>query len=173
MNAKNSDEILLASLKTFFENKNNLVSMMEVIRNQTISMRVLDWFVSNYSKKNNVCFLTKTNKYFNIYLEYKSSLKSYSKRFFDPFCRGPRIMFKDAEGKEFSTTVGQLNFFRWAIKNELILQCKDIVDDVEQDMISAVKRRKSADKNDSRRELSKAKLKQCVTTDTKIVISFS
>lgn len=169
----NSDEILFSSLKTFFDDKEHLVSMMEVIRNQSISMRVLDWFVSNYSKKNNVFFVTKEGKHFNVYLEYKSSLKSYSKRFFDPFCRGPRVIFKDVSGKDFSTTVGQLNFFRWAIKNELILQCKSIVDEVEQDMIAAVKRRKSTDKGESRRELSKSKLKECLTTDTKIVISFN
>jgi hypothetical protein len=167
------DEFLLASLHTFFENRAHLIMMMEVIKNQSLSMRVLDWFVSNYSKKNNIFFITQEGKHFNIYLEYKSSLKSYSKRFFDPFCRGPRVMFKDHNGKEFSTTVGQLNFFRWAIKNELIEQCRKIVDDVENDMILAVKRRKNTDQGESRRELSKARIKQCLTTSVKVTISFN
>jgi hypothetical protein len=81
-------------------------------------------------------------------------------------------MFTDDKGKEFSTTVGQLNFFRWAIKNDLVKKCKDIVDDVEDDMISAVKQRKSTDKGESRRELNKAKIKQCLTTSVAVTISF-
>lgn len=168
----NADHFLLASLHTFFEDKQNLVTMMEVVKNQTLSMRVLDWFVSNYSKKNNMFIVTKEGKHFNIYLEYKASLKSYSKRYFDPFCRGARVMFTDDKGKEFSTTVGQLNFFRWAIKNGLVEKCKNIVDDVEDDMISAVKQRKSTDKGESRRELNKAKIKQCLTTNVAVTISF-
>ncbi|AGE56282.1 hypothetical protein PBCVNEJV1_392L [Paramecium bursaria Chlorella virus NE-JV-1] len=168
-----SDTFLLSSLCSFFEDHDNLKIMSDVIKNQSLSMRVLDWFVSNYSKKNNIFFVTKEGKHFNVYLEYKSSLKSYSKRFFDPFCRGSRITFKDHNGKEFLTTVGQLNFFRWAIKNELIQKCEEIVEDVENDMISAVRRRKNFDKSDSRRELNKARIKQCLTTEVKVTISFS
>lgn len=169
-----SDQILLSSISSFFEDKENLVKMMDVLRNQSVSMRVIDWFVSNYSKKNNYVFATKEEgKLFNVYLEYKSSLKSYSKRFFDPFCRGPRVEFMDHNGKEFLTTVGQLNFFRWVIKNGLIEECKKIIEDVEQDMIVAVRKRKSVDKQDSRREFSKAMIKKCFATPTKVTISFS
>jgi hypothetical protein len=168
----NPNEFLLASLNAFFETGDNLLVMTQIIRNQSLSLRVLDWFVSNYSKKHNVFFASEGGKHFNVYLEYKASLKSYSKRFFDPFCRGPRVMFKDDNGKEFSTTVGQLNFFRWVIKSGIIGECKKIVNDVENDMIAAVKRRKNTDKEDSRRELSKARIKQCLTTDTRVVISF-
>lgn len=166
----NSDDILLASLKTFFEDTNNLRSMMEVLKNQVISMRVLDWFVSNYSKKHNYFFVTKEGKHFNVYLEYKSSLKSYSKRYFDPFCRGARVSFEDHKGREFLTTVGQLNFFRWVIKNNIIEECKKNIDEVEEDMIAVVKKRKSG--NESRRELNKAAIKKCLAVPTKITITF-
>jgi hypothetical protein len=169
----NPDKILLSSLKTFFEESDHMSAMMDVIKNQSISMRVLDWFVSNYSKKNNYFFVTKEDKHFNIYLEYKSSLKSYSKRFFDPFCRGNRIEFEDQNGKKFMTTVGQLNFFRWVIKNNIVDECKNLIREVEQDMADAVRKRKDMDCGESRRELNKARIKQCIATQTRVLISFS
>ena len=169
----NPDQILLSSLETFFEDSNHLSEMMDVLKNQSISMRVLDWFVSNYAKKTNYFFITSEGKHFNIYLEYKSSLKSYSKRFFDPFCRGNRVEFEDQNGKKFMTTVGQLNFFRWVIKNNIIDECKKLLHEVEDDMTEAVRKRKVVDSGESRRELNKARIKQCIATQTRVLISFS
>jgi hypothetical protein len=117
--------------------------------------------------------VTQESKHFNIYLEYKSSLKSYSKRFFDPFCRGNRIEFEDQNGKKFMTTVGQLNFFRWVIKNNIVDECKKLIREVEQDMTDAVRKRKDTDCGESRRELNKARIKQCIATQTRVLISFS
>jgi len=169
----NPDRILLSSLETFFEEDSHLSAMMDVLKNQSISMRVLDWFVSNYAKKTNYFFVTEEGKHFNIYLEYKSSLKSYSKRFFDPFCRGNRVEFEDQNGKKFMTTVGQLNFFRWVIKNNIIGECKKLLRHVEDDMAEAVRKRKVTDCAESRRELNKARIKQCIATQTRVLISFS
>ena len=74
----------------------------------------MDWFVTNYSKKHNICYLTKNNKNINfiVYLDYKNQLKAYSKKQFDPFCRRERISFNDINNNEIITTVGQLNFFQ-------------------------------------------------------------
>jgi hypothetical protein len=47
-------------------------------------------------------------------------LKAYSKKLFDPFCRRERIMFQLAGQQPFLTTVGKLNFFRWAIEKGII-----------------------------------------------------
>jgi hypothetical protein len=170
-----ADKFLLNSLNEFFEEGDHRQVMSNILKNRTLSLRVLDWYVSNYSKKRNIFFLSKEGKHFNIYLEYKASLKSYSKKYFDPFCRGPRVQFKDHTGKEFSTTVAQLNFFRWAIKSGVVDECSKIVDVVENDMITSVKRRKVAEHDDSRRELSKAKVKSCLVSNvlSRITISFN
>ena len=58
-----------------------------VTGNSEISLRVLDYFVTNYSKYNDVKIKKKNNINYNVYQDYKNKLKSYNKRFFDPFCR--------------------------------------------------------------------------------------
>ena len=81
-------------LKFFNEpvNKNILVSIIN--QETSISLRLLDWLVTNYSKKYNICYKleSKVNKNFFLWLDYKNQLNSYSKRLLDPFCRGQRIL---------------------------------------------------------------------------------
>ncbi len=67
-------------------------------------------------------------------MDYKAQLKAYSKKLFDPFCRRERISFIDHDNNELITTVGQLNFFRWAIENKIIEFITENFDDIEQDM---------------------------------------
>jgi hypothetical protein len=118
-------------------------------------------------------FKTEEGKLFNVFLEYKAQLKSYSKRMFDPFNRGERILYRDTSGQEFSTTVGQLNFFRWVLKNGIVEHCMKCIEDVDNDMLMSMKSRKaSSSPSDKRRELSKAAVKKCINMSTRIVISF-
>ena len=107
------------------QNKSYIDKILPIVTgNSEISLRVLDYFVTNYAKNNNIV-LNKTTNY-NIYQDYKNKLKSYNKRFFDPFCRinkknmTNKIAFKYESDKIIITTIGQLNFFRWAIKNKII-----------------------------------------------------
>ena len=68
-----------------------------------ISLRVIDHFITNYSKKNRITYnLIENNQVqiFNVNASYKSQLKAYNKKYFDPFCRRERILFFDHEGKE-------------------------------------------------------------------------
>ena len=48
-----------------------------------ISLRVLDWLVTNYAKKNNIIYELSNSKirHFNMYLEYKSQLKAYEVKY--------------------------------------------------------------------------------------------
>lgn len=57
---------------------------------------------------------------FIVYLNYKSQLKAFSKKLFDPFCRRERIQFQIGTQEPFVTTVGQLNFFRWAFEKNIL-----------------------------------------------------
>ena len=66
-----------------------------------------------------------SDNYLIVYLNYKSQLKAYSKKQFDPFCRRERILFyvgkyNGVDNDPLRTTVGQLNFFRWAIQNKIL-----------------------------------------------------
>ena len=120
------EEVLLNSLHEFYKNKSNIEKILPIVTgNSDISLRVLDYFVTNYSKYNNVN-IKKNNLGYNVYQDYKNKLKSYNKRFFDPFCRinkknsTNKIAFKYDKDKCIITTIGQLNFFRWAIRNNII-----------------------------------------------------
>jgi iron uptake system EfeUOB component EfeO/EfeM len=55
-----------------------------------------------------------------VYNDYKLKLKAYAKRRFDPFCRWERITVPYDNEKFMETTIGQLNFFKWAIENKII-----------------------------------------------------
>jgi len=99
-----------------------------------VSLRVVEWFVTNYSKKFNVSY-TLEDRPFIVYFQYKRELKAYSKRLFDPFCRRERIRFviRGAPPIE-ETTVGQLNFFRWAIEKGVLTYILENAAAIETDM---------------------------------------
>ena len=60
------------------------------------------------------------NNRFKVYNDYKLKLKAYSKKRFDPFCRWDRITIPYKQDSHIQTTIGQLNFFKWAIENNVI-----------------------------------------------------
>jgi len=134
-------DVLMQSLILFFKERKNLNMVIPIITGKSkISLRILDWFVTNFSKKNNINYIVqyenkmKGTRNFIVYLDYKAQLKAYSKKLFDPFCRRERISFIDHDNNELITTVGQLNFFRWAIENKIIDFIYENYDDIEQDM---------------------------------------
>ena len=88
----NKSAILLTSIDTFYNNPENRATLLEIL-NKTggISLRNLEWFITNYSKKNNLSYKTNDGKIFSVHCAYKSSLDGYSKKLFDPFCRSSKI----------------------------------------------------------------------------------
>jgi len=87
-----------------------------------ISLRVLEWVVTKCSKKN-VDIQIDDKEYFSINIMYKAQLKSYKKKNFDPFRRDRKFCYnydKKDPSKTVVTTLGQLNFFKWAISNKII-----------------------------------------------------
>jgi len=87
------------------------------------------WFVTNYAKKHHVSYLLNQQE-FVVYLNYKSQLKAYSKKLFDPFCRRERILFQCGTHEPFETTVGQLNFFRWAFEKNILPYMREHLADI-------------------------------------------
>ena len=118
---------------------------------------------------------------FNIYLNYKAQLKSFQKKQFDPFCRRQRINFYyDSENTKYIvTTVGQLNFFKWAIENNILNYVKDNIDEIEKDMNQNIKKLKSMKNKGSnsklrkkRRELSSSINRTINKINSEIVLDF-
>ena len=118
----NKSDILLSSINTFYTNPKNKATLIELLnKSGGISLRNLEWFITNYSKKNNLTYTTSDGKIFSVHCAYKSSLDRYSKKLFDPFCRTEKITYKLPDtAEEIHTTVAQLNFIRWCIKNNIV-----------------------------------------------------
>ena len=151
----------MSNLSKFFCSNSNMNQMLPIVNGESpISLRVIDWFVTNFSKKNNIVYDLKKNnekKQFNVYLNYKSQLKAYSKKQFDPFCRRERISFFYDDEKEIITTVGQLNFFRWAIDSKVLDYIKNNLIEIENDMNISVRNIYNSKKVDTKTRIHKKK----------------
>ena len=113
-------ELLIFSLQRFYGSRNDLDKLIPILKGEgDISLRLIDWFVTNYAKKHHVSYILSEQE-FIVYLNYKGQLKAFSKKLFDPFCRRERILFQCGTYEPFETTVGQLNFFRWAFEKNIL-----------------------------------------------------
>ena len=179
-NISSKKDLLMQSLINFFTNRSNLDQVIPIIMGKSdISLRILDWFVTNFSKKNNINYQVSINnkvKNFIVYLDYKSQLKAYSKKQFDPFCRRERISFYDHDGNELITTVGQLNFFRWSIENDIIDYIKENYEVIENDMNNSLRnlyKKKDGELNRRKRtELSVSATKTVNKHNISIIVQF-
>jgi hypothetical protein len=181
-NISSKKDLLMQSLINFFTNREYLDQVIPIITGKSkISLRILDWFVTNYSKKNNTHFqvedINSKVKNFIVYLDYKAQLKAYSKKSFDPFCRRERISFIDHDNKELITTVGQLNFFRWGIENNILSYINENFDIIETDMNNSLrnlyKKKDGEEKNRRKRtELSISATKTVNKHNVSIIVQF-
>ncbi len=170
------NELLLSNLLDWYNEKNNLETMLNIINGTSkISLRIVDWFTTNYAKKNFITYNV-NDKRFNVYLDYKLKLKAYSKRRFDPFCRWDRITIPYNQNN-ILTTIGQLNFFKWAIENKIIEYIIKHYDNIEKDMncrnSNSKKNKKDQNSRKKREELSKSATKSIVKEDIKITLQFT
>ena len=177
MKLDSKENLLSKGLKKFYSQGNNLDIVIQIIgQKTTISLRLLDWLATNYSKKHRVFYelsdevidgyvLASNN--FDMYSEYKNQLKAANKKYFDPFSRSQRILvtrknnnieytnISKNEIKELDTnsntdialvtTIGQLNFFKWAITYGVIDYASKNRDAIEEDMLNTIKERKGTD----------------------------
>jgi hypothetical protein len=130
------DSLLLNNLMKFYTDEHYLNTMLQIITGESkISLRIVDWFATNFAKKNFTVYdINDEKKRFKVYEDYKLKLKAYSKKRFDPFCRWDRICIPYKENKSIETTIGQLNFFKWAIENKVIDFILENHSLIEQDM---------------------------------------
>ena len=184
MSFSTREETLVNFLITFYKNK--MVFLKDIIyQNTPLSLRLLDWLVTNYSKKYNIIYpLHRSNgeiTYFNIYLDYKNQLKAYSKKYFDPFCRQRRIVIDIntlrwteynndyiTGVKDIVTTVGQLNFFRWVLENKIFDYALNNIKLIDSDMNTTLLNKRK----DKRSVLSPSAVKGVYTNNYNVTIKF-
>jgi hypothetical protein len=193
-NLNTQNDLLMKNLTEFYNNHENLHKMMRIINGESkISLRIVDWFVTNYAKKYYTIYELPVYKgsqetmRFKVYNDYKLKLKAYSKRRFDPFCRWERISIPYDNEKLMETTIGQLNFFKWAIENNIIDFIETNYQIIENDMNhrnSNSKKKQSPEnlatvENDNaktrkkREELSISACKCIKKEDVKIIVKFN
>lgn len=143
MKLLSQEDVLISKLLEFYSIPQNMMIFVGIVEQETvISLRLLDWFSTNYSKFNKI-YIGSTD----IHSDYKNKLDGYRKRSFDPFCRKKRIFvfceddnIRKPKGKKIDlkykyidnyeeylsntsgivTTIGQLNFFMWCIEKGII-----------------------------------------------------
>jgi hypothetical protein len=168
---QNRDHWVLHRLQGFYSNEENFKKVQSILSGESkISLRLIDWLVTNYAKKHNVSYLV-GSRHVIVYLAYKSHLKAYSKKMFDPFCRWKRIQFMGLD-----TTVGQLNFFEWALQDDVLKYLEEHYDAIHADMeaCSTTIQPKTTEEGVRRKrhELSRSATKAVRHHDVKVVVSF-
>jgi len=168
---QSQEQWVLHRLEKFYSISDRIEKVRSILDGTSkLSLRLIDWFVTNYAKKYNVAFMTSTQKYVIVYLSYKSHLKAYSKKMFDPFCRCKRIKFNGLD-----TTVGQLNFFEWVISDEILAYLDLHHEAVHADMETRLQELKDTNDKTSRRkrhELSNSATNSLSKHNVKVKVSF-
>lgn len=181
---QSKSDLIIRSLQDFYNQPGKLDEVFPILTGTApISLRLIDWFVTNYSKKFNITYMSSDSKPFMVHFHYKRELKAYTKKMFDPFCRRERIHFQ-VRGKEpiDGTTVGQLNFFRWAIDKGVIRYILEHAPDIERDMNESfrehygkgtgIEAEKTSTGRRKRKEMSKSAMKTVNHLSAAVTVSF-
>lgn len=184
------NELLLCNLMEFYSDKSNMDKMVNVVNGESkISLRIIDWFVTNFAKKfftvytipaktrcSTVINGEENKERFKVFNSYKLELKAYNKSRFDPFCRRDRITIPYNETTGMVTTIGQLNFFKWAIENRILEYIEENFEAIENDMNSrnSISKRKtpendSATDNKTRKKREELSISACKSIKKEIV----
>lgn len=165
-----SKQLLLSSISSFYEKNPIYKNKLEVIiqGDYPVSLRVIDWFITHYAKEQQIIYWIDKDiihthpkdfnpafKKFNVYLEYRAQLKSYTKLFFDPFRRHERISFIISNNplKVIETTIGQLNFFRWIFQNRILDYIEKNQENIENSMTKFQSHKKEPNKKKKSRSI--------------------
>lgn len=165
------NNLLLVSLSNYYSaNPQHINLIVDIVNGKSkLSLRLIDWYVTNYCKNRNIVYLLtkndKNSKYFNVYMNYRSQLKAFKKVQFDPFRRRDRIVFYYGSDQTLNTTLGQLNFFRWAIQNEVINHLEKNLKVIEEELLHDNKQKPT--------QTAKSSIKNMTTFNGNAHISFN
>jgi hypothetical protein len=131
------ENMIIKSLEKFYEDDKHINLFIPILNSESkISIRLIDHFVTKYSKNYKTNYKLKENdveQIFNVHTSYKQQLKAFQKKHFDPFSRGDRIPYFIGDSCVI-TTIGQLNFFKWFISKKIHEFIQSNHDEIELDM---------------------------------------
>ena len=152
LNLNIQETIILKSVEEYFNNNDNFMILKTIVDGSNIiSRRTIEYFVTKYSNIKNITYLLeRDNKKikFNVYSSYKDKLKCHKKKYFDPFGRGDRIPFF-SNNTCIITTIGQLNFYKWFITNNIYKYSLDNHNQIQESLLENFNKnkKKSCKKN--------------------------
>ena len=117
-----------------------------------VSLRALDWTVTNWSKANSVVCSAQNGQMVNVYHEYCATIGFWKRALFDPFKRRARIQVC-ISGQVYDTTLGQANFALWAYRIGLFSYVLGHLDIIESSMNKVSQRQKHARREATKRGL--------------------
>ena len=178
------EESMMPSLRDFFSYDYNFEVLKTFIdsrksRTNKLSFGLLDWFNVNYAKEYGVEYtLTKRGKTQTIYVwqKYNAALNGYGKERFDPFARGRSkggIILTNDKDETVTTTLRQLNYFRWAIENGIIDYIKEHVDEIYDDFTTRSNRGGKKEKGSKKQKLSVSASKSLGIHNVKMTVKFN
>lgn len=185
-NIESREQRVIRPLLEFFSKETNFKLFLDIVvfKTRNIPLRLLDWFVTNYSKKNDVCYNIKrpnsTVENFMVFRSYRAQLKGCKKKEFDPFCRGETIMLEyesstDGSKVAFETAICQLKFFKWAIENLVLNYIETNFDPIYADMKTNGSKSQKTTANTHKRkknELSKSIFQQLHVSTHQVTFNF-
>lgn len=146
-----------------------------------VSLRDLDWLVTNYAKRNNIVYTWQVHpdepvQLINVRNLYKNWLPVWKRKLFDSFRRRQRLYFV-FDGEVHQTTVAQLNFLRWADMYGVLHYLEQNLTDIAANMKHRMQQNREEEpikkgKRRRRRELSKAPDQRCFVYNVSIRVQF-
>jgi len=121
-----ADKVLLDSIIEYYnENTEYITKLISIVKRKNgMSLRVIDYLCTNYSKERSIVISTKDGHIpRDLNSDYQKNLNAYNKKYLDPFSRRHKIVINvshdNNESEKRNTSIGQLNFFRWFFKNNI------------------------------------------------------
>jgi hypothetical protein len=121
-----ADNLIIEKAIKFFNENHLWKELANIIegKNKLLPLSKIELFVMKYSNEKKIIYKTLRNgkQYnFNVNEEYQKEVAHYSKRLMEPFKRDhSRLIRFIHDDLILTTTVGQLNYMRWAFENGVI-----------------------------------------------------
>ena len=144
MQVSSHEYVILKCIDNFYQNPYIINKFLKILNGDIhhknvndsyfISIRLIDYFVTKYSKNHKIIYKINNNlQIVNVFNSYKQQLKAYQKKHFDPFSRGYRIPFF-LNDICIITTISQLNFFKWFFSHGLYDYILEHYNNIEHEM---------------------------------------
>jgi hypothetical protein len=174
----------LSEIAPFYTDEMTRTLLIPIVtQTYDVSLRVVDWFVTNYTKRHKIIHMLNVNgtqEPISIFSLYKDSLRHWRRKLFDPFRRRERVYFSNPDNisQIYETTCAQLNFLKWAFSYGILEQARLHLKQVEADMnktLNESKKRRATERINGRRkrtELTPASTTKCQVYIVKQEIEF-